>query len=145
MGLWHPERDRVDRSDQTVAAFLLLAATLVALAAIVVDVVRALRGQSLWLADWAATALLLILTPWLLWTSWRLATGRLDTGPLLPAGGLILAGLTMEALALLFYIWTPEDRRAVKWLVVPGIGAVVLGLRRLRRDPGNPRSGPDVA
>ena len=133
MDLLDPERERIDRTRQAIVGWCLIVATALALAAVALDAFRIIRGQARWDTDWPAAALLVALAPWLFWIGWRLANGYLDTGALLPPWGLICAGLSMEGLAVVVHQWVPQDPRPLGWLVLPGVGAVVLGLQLAHR------------
>jgi len=145
LDLLDPERERIDRTRQAIVGWCLIVATALALAAVALDTFRIIRGQARWDTDWPAAALLVALAPWLFWIGWRLANGYLDTGALLPPWGLIFAGLSMEGLAVVIHQWVPQDPRPLGWLVLPGVGAVVLGLQRWWRARSLGRSQRDVA
>ena len=133
MDLLDPERETVDRTGQTIIGWCLIVATAIAVAAVLLDRFRAVAGHAVWDPEWLVAALFLVLAPWLFWIGWRLISGRLDMRALLPPWGLILAGLSMEALAIIAHQQVPEDPRPLGWLVLPGLGALILGLRRWRQ------------
>ncbi len=145
MDLLDPERERIDLTGQAILGWCLVAATTLALASVAVDATRILRGSARLGTDWPAEALLLVVSPWLLGTGWRLAHGRLDRAALLPPWALVVAGAAIESLAVVAHQWQPHDARALRFVVLAGAGAIVLGLQRWWRSRRLSTSRHDVA
>jgi hypothetical protein len=146
MDLRDPERERVDRSDQVVVGWALLAATIFALVFSLRDVARSLGRPGAAPDGYGLEIVVFALSPWLLWLGGRLARGHYARRALFPPWGLVLVGAGLLALAPVLQRWAPPgDLRLLSFLLPLGVGALTLGLQRWWRARASTPSRGDGA